>query len=259
MSEAGDMSSVIIPKSDQWNADDFLTGPKTFKIQEVIIKGGQEQPVWIVLEGTKKYYRSCKGMNRVLVACWGSDSKKYPGRSLTLYCNPTVRWAGMEVGGIEISHVTDIEREMAIAVTVSKGKKKIHIVKPLILADPTQAVPEKAEPTISDAQRKRLEARIGEVGIARDKVKKYVKKTFGKEHFADMNKAEYDIIDKMLTDYVPPKGIPEPTLSDRIKSCATVAELDALADGFTEAEAVAHTAEYTARKNELLDAAEGAL
>jgi len=118
--------------------------------------------------------------------------------------------------------------------------------------DPTQAVPE-SEPTINDAQRKRLEARITEVGIARDKVKKYVKKTFGKEHFADMNKAEYDIIDRMLTDYVPPKPATEPPLSARIKSCATDAELDALSESLSEDDAAIFFDAVAKRKSELTE------
>jgi hypothetical protein len=89
-----DMSQVIIPKSDQWNADDFIAGPQTFTITEVRISPGSEQPVSIVLEGTDKFYRPCKSMSRVLVQAWGPDAKAYIGRSLTLYRDPTVKWAG---------------------------------------------------------------------------------------------------------------------------------------------------------------------
>ena len=51
---------------------------------------------------------------------------------------------------------------------------------------------------INDAQRKRLEARIGETGVSRDKVKEYVKATFGKDHFSELTQGEYDDVDKML-------------------------------------------------------------
>jgi hypothetical protein len=44
---------------------------------------------------------------------------------------------------------------------------------------------------ITDAQKKRLEARIGEVGVTRDSIKQYCSVTFGKEHFADLTKGEY--------------------------------------------------------------------
>ena len=51
---------------------------------------------------------------------------------------------------------------------------------------------------ISDAQKKRLEARIGEVGADRDEVKAYVLKTWGKEHFADLTKTEYSTLDGII-------------------------------------------------------------
>lgn len=51
---------------------------------------------------------------------------------------------------------------------------------------------------ISEAQKKRLEARIGEVGADRDEVKAYVLKTWGKEHFAELTKAEYDALDSLI-------------------------------------------------------------
>jgi hypothetical protein len=126
-----DMSSVIIPKSDQWNADDFLAGPITFTIKDVTIKGGQEQPVSISLEGTDKAYRPCKSMSRVLVHCWGKEAKNYAGRSLTLYCDPKVTWGSLAVGGIRISHLSHIVAPVTMALTATKGNKKPFTVQPL--------------------------------------------------------------------------------------------------------------------------------
>ncbi len=51
---------------------------------------------------------------------------------------------------------------------------------------------------ISDAQRKRLEARIGEKKLNRHDVKAYCKEQFGKEHFAELNATEYEALDKHL-------------------------------------------------------------
>ncbi|WP_420140174.1 hypothetical protein [Sphingomonas sp.] len=126
-----DMTSVIVPKSDQWNADDFIAGPRTFTIAEVHIRGGQEQPVSIALEGTDKFFRPCKSMSRVLVAIWGADARQYIGRSLTLYRDPTVKWGGMEVGGIRISHMSDMEKPHTMALTATKGSRKPYTVRPL--------------------------------------------------------------------------------------------------------------------------------
>jgi hypothetical protein len=127
-----DMKNVIIPKSDQLNADDLLAGPKTIKVSGVTIKGGQEQPISISYEGDNgKPYKACKSMCRVMVAVWGPDSSKYVGKSMTLYCDPKVRWAGMEVGGIRISHMSDIAETMTMALTVTRGNKKPYVIKPL--------------------------------------------------------------------------------------------------------------------------------
>jgi hypothetical protein len=128
-----DMSQVIIPKSDQWNADDFIAGPQTFTISEVRISPGSEQPVSIVLEGTDKFYRPCKSMSRVLVQAWGPDAKAYIGRSLTLYRDPTVKWAGMEIGGIRISHLSHIDGAKQMMLTATKGSRKPFKVLPLVM------------------------------------------------------------------------------------------------------------------------------
>lgn len=126
-----DMSSVITAKSDQVNADDFIPGPATFTIEDVAISPGTEQPVSIRLQGERRVYRPCKSMSRVLVAAWGPDARRYAGRSLTLYRDPTVKWGGMEVGGIRISHLSHIDKQMTMALTATKGKRAPYVVKPL--------------------------------------------------------------------------------------------------------------------------------
>lgn len=127
-----DMSTVIQPKSDQVNADDFIPGPRTFTIEGVAINPGTEQPVQIKLVGEQRVWRPCKSMSRVLVAAWGPDAKAYAGRSVTLYRDPKVKWGGMEVGGIRVSHMSHIERDMLIQLTATKGKRAPHVIKPLV-------------------------------------------------------------------------------------------------------------------------------
>lgn len=131
----GDLSAVIIPKSDQINADDLIAGPRTITITEVRVSPGTEQPVSIFFEGDGgKPFRPCKSMTRLMVSVWGPDSAKYPGQSMTLYRDPTVKWAGMAVGGIRISHMTGLSSRMEIALTETKGKRKITVVEPLAVA-----------------------------------------------------------------------------------------------------------------------------
>lgn len=212
-----DMRATIVPKSDQLNADDLIAGEMTIKITKVDIKGGQEQPVSISFEGDNgKPYKACKSMCRVMVSAWGPDSTKYVGRSMTLYRDQSVKWAGMEVGGIRISHMSDIAGNQTMALTVTRGSKKPYTVKPLAqgkapapapapapAAAPAAAAPAPAANTkpITAPQHKRLEARIGEVGIDREKVKKYCMKNWAVPHLNELNQDQYDVIDQMLDDY----------------------------------------------------------
>ena len=139
---SNDMGAVIVPKSDQLNADDLIAGPITVTITGVTIKPG-EQPISIHYEGDNgKPYKACKSMARVMVMAWGSDSKKYTGRSMTLYRDPSVKWAGMEVGGIRISHMTDIDGAITMALTATKGSRKPYTVKPLTVEDAAKVTPE---------------------------------------------------------------------------------------------------------------------
>lgn len=127
-----DMSSVIIAKSDQLNADDLMAGPLTITVTEVTIRPGTEQPVSIFYTGDAgKPWKPCKTTSRILVRAWGPDAKKYVTRSLTLYRDDAVTWGGVKVGGIRISHMSHIEKQMTMALTETKGKRAPFVVKPL--------------------------------------------------------------------------------------------------------------------------------
>lgn len=141
-----DMSQVIIPRSDQLNADDFLPGPATFTVEGVAISPGTEQPVSIKFIGEPRVWRPCKSMSRVLAAAWGLDANAYVGRSVTLYRDPRVKWGGLEVGGIRVSHMSHIERDMVMSLTATKGKRAPHKV--CVLAD----APNASDLTLEDAR-----------------------------------------------------------------------------------------------------------
>lgn len=139
-----DMTAVIIPKSDQINADDLIPGPMNITIREVRIKRGDEQPVDIYFDGSQKAYRPCKSMSRVLVGIWGPDAGKYVGRSLTLYRDPNVRFGKDAVGGIRISHMTDIPADkldngkVVMSLTATRAQRKPHVIRPLALEQAPQ-------------------------------------------------------------------------------------------------------------------------
>ena len=129
-----EMIDTIVPKSDQLNADDLIGGRTlTIKIKEVTIKAG-EQPVALHYEGDNgKPYKPGKSMCRVLVNSWGPDARNYVGRSLTLYCDPTVKFGGIAVGGLRISHMSHIHEPITMALTASKASRKPFTVQPMVV------------------------------------------------------------------------------------------------------------------------------
>lgn len=128
-----DLSATIVPKSDQLNTDDLLAGPKTIKITKVTASGAADQPICVHFEGDHgKPYKPCKSMRRVMVALWGSNGAEYAGRSLTLYADPKVKWGGIEVGGIRISHASHIENDLSIALTMTRGKREPTTIRKLV-------------------------------------------------------------------------------------------------------------------------------
>ena len=130
-----DMNRVIIPKSDQLNADDLIAGPRTIKITGVKFTSS-EQPISVFFEGDNgKPWKPCKSMCRVLVRAWGNESKNYTGRSLTIYRDDKVKWAGLAVGGIRISHMSHLDKELTMALTETKGSRKTFTVKALAAQD----------------------------------------------------------------------------------------------------------------------------
>lgn len=135
-----DLSKTIEPKSDQMNADDLISGPRTITITGVKGSGDPQQPISINFEGDNgKPYKPCKSMRRVMVAAWGADGHGYTGRSMTLYCDPKVKFGGIEVGGIRISHMTDLsEPKITMALTASRAKRAAFVVQRLDGAPKTQ-------------------------------------------------------------------------------------------------------------------------
>lgn len=126
-----DMTATIAPKSDQLNADDLISGPVTVTIQEVV-QGNAEQPVDVrLVEYPGRAYRPSKSMRRVMVMAWGPEAASYAGRRLTLYRNPEITFGREKVGGIEISHLSHIDKPLTVALTATRGKRKNFTATPL--------------------------------------------------------------------------------------------------------------------------------
>ena len=125
------LTESIAPKSDQLNADDLMAGPVTVTISEVT-KGSAEQPVDVhLVEFPGRAYRPSKSMRRIMVSGWGAEASTYAGRRLTLYRNAEITFGRDKVGGIEISHMSDIDKPLTVALTATRGKRKNFTVTPL--------------------------------------------------------------------------------------------------------------------------------
>lgn len=145
-----DLSTTIAPKSTQLNSDDLIAGPITIKITKVSANPSTpEQPISIFYEGDGgKPYLPCKSMRRVLVNTWGSDGNKFPGRAMTLYRDPAVKFGGFDVGGIRISHMTDIAKPVTMALTATRANRKPFTVQPLVMNGGHQETPAEPSPEL---------------------------------------------------------------------------------------------------------------
>jgi hypothetical protein len=179
-----DLSETIVPKSDQLNADDLMTGPVTVTVAEVS-KGSAEQPVDIhLVEFPGRAFRPSKSMRRVLVEAWGKESSVYTGRRMTLFRDPEIKFGADKVGGIRISHLSHIDGRLSIPLTVTRGKRQPFTVEPLTDA----AAPSTKEPTakqVADCtdigtlgamwkvagpgRREQIEGRVADLQAAADK------------------------------------------------------------------------------------------
>jgi len=129
-----DITSTTAPKSDQQNFDDYAAGPRTVTISEVKVLGG-EQPVEIhLVEFPGRPFKPSLTNRRIIIAAWGPETDIYSGRQMTLYGDPTVKFGGVALGGIKISHLSHMPKTLEIKLSTSKGKRETFTVKPLAAA-----------------------------------------------------------------------------------------------------------------------------
>lgn len=151
-----DMTKAIVIKTDQLNADDLISGPRTIKVRDIKLKDSGEQRAHIFFDGDNgKPYKPNTSMLKILCAIWGKNGTQWIGRSMTLFNDKTVKWAGQAVGGIRISHMSHIEAKQTHVIAVSRGVKKPYTVLPL-QSEPQQS--QSGEHALSDAK---AAARLG--------------------------------------------------------------------------------------------------
>lgn len=135
-----DISDTLAPNSDQLDAVDLLSGPRTFTVDRVT-KGNAEQPIQIHFREFPRPWRPGVNMRRVLGGVWGTDSAPWAGRRLTLFCDPEVVYGGQKVGGIRVSHMSDIKKRTGTPIIPTRSKSTIYNVDPL----PDAPAPSKAD------------------------------------------------------------------------------------------------------------------
>lgn len=127
------MKITAEPRSDQWNADDFVGGPRIFTVAGV--KAGKaEQKYDIELAGEERCWRPPLTVLRLLIAAWGDDATQWVGRRVELYRDDSITFGRDQVGGIRISRMSDLPggRQLRVALTATRGKRAGHVVEPLI-------------------------------------------------------------------------------------------------------------------------------
>jgi len=181
------MKITAEPRSDQWNADDFVGGPRVFTIAGVN-EGAAEQKYDIQLvEGEGRAWRPPLTVLRILIEAWGDEASAWVGRRVKLYRDESVRFGPDAVGGIRIVALTDLPggKPLTARVTMSRGRKAPVTIQPLTepaTAKPAPKAAESAEPTAADVaactdtetlrsmwqasgaeRRKQIEARVAEL------------------------------------------------------------------------------------------------
>ena len=133
--KAFSLRDTIAPKSDQLNYDDLVSGTLTVKVTG-LAAGSADQPVILHITNSAtgevmRDYKPCKSMRRVLISAWGDKGRDWIGKEMTLIGDGGVRFGGVEVGGIRISHLSHINGEMRIKLTTTRSKRTEFAVKEL--------------------------------------------------------------------------------------------------------------------------------
>mgnify|MGYP000231598174 CR=1 FL=1 len=126
-------------RSDQLNADDFVTGPRVYTIAGAK-KGAAEQPFDIELtESPGRVWRPPITVRKILIGVWGDETAKWVGRRVELYRDDSVTFGPEAVGGIRVSKMSDLptgDRPYSVKLLSKRGKRTEYVVEPLPAAAP---------------------------------------------------------------------------------------------------------------------------
>lgn len=136
MTDINNLSTTIVAKSDQLNADDLVGGPITVQITAVKAGTTAEQPVAVHISDGHQPWYPCKTMRRVLVACWGQNGNDWIGKTMRLHRDPDVIYGGVAVGGIRVSALSDIDNDITLMLQTKRGKKSAVKITKLTMPAP---------------------------------------------------------------------------------------------------------------------------
>jgi hypothetical protein len=124
-----DISFTMEAKSDQLNAVDIMGAERIIRIREVRVQKG-DQPISVFFDGdNNRPWKPSKGMIRILAGAWGTESDQWVGKYAQLYFEPSVKYAGKEVGGIRIRALSDIDkRGLTFVITLNRQQREPYPV-----------------------------------------------------------------------------------------------------------------------------------
>jgi hypothetical protein len=136
-----DLTPTLAATSNRLTADDLIAGPLTITVTK-LTRGAAPQEVIFNFDGDQgKPWHPCKTMRRVLAEAWGTDGLQYVGRQITLFRNPEVPFKGEKVGGIQISHLSNLKGPLQTTISMARGKRTPYRVEPLTTPAPAPAAP----------------------------------------------------------------------------------------------------------------------
>jgi len=115
-------------KSDQLNATDIMGIDLVIRIRDAVLTNSKEQPLSIYFDGdNNRPWKPSKGMRRVLAAAWGPETDRLIGKHVKLYFDPSVKYAGKEIGGIRIKAMSDIDKRGIVVVETINRQNRIPL------------------------------------------------------------------------------------------------------------------------------------
>lgn len=119
-------------KSDQLNNVDLIGNNRIITITKVKFTNSESQGCVISYEGDNgRPWKPCKTTARIMKEKWGGDYQKWVGRSVELFRDPDVVYAGKKEGGIRIFGLSDIPSDFETVIRLSRNNVKTIKVKKL--------------------------------------------------------------------------------------------------------------------------------